>query len=222
MAVCVSVWGRVCVGCMACLRTGLRVSAQALHVRSPGLALGISALRVRECAFLRRMCAFFTHVFFWVCLHGAECRSACDTGCVHLLSVWAHMGPYSPAVGICVRPEYLVFLCVECVLEPVCDMYICVCAGSVCRPVCVCALGGCESGCMAFAGLCVTVSLCVSVWCVSVPACGVCPCVCSGMPAGLQVQDVCVSVCVILFGVCLWVVVSLGVSYIYIHIYIHI
>ena len=94
------------------------------------------------------------------------------------------------------QPEYVVFLCVERVLEPVCDMCVCVCRGHVFRPVCVCALrgGGGELGCMAFPGLCVTVSLRVSVWCVSVPACGVCPCVHLVMLAGLQVQDVCVCV----------------------------
>lgn len=63
---------------------------------------------------------------------------------------------------------------------------------------------------MAFAGLCVPVSVCqclvcvcASLWCV--PLCVL------GDVGSLQVWGV----CVIPLGVCLWVVVSLGVLYIY-------
>lgn len=114
------------------------------------------------------------------------------------------------------QPEYVVFLCTQCMLEPGC-VRACVCVWVwVCRGkrfqtyVCLCFWVGYESGCMAFAGLCVTVSLCVqcllcicaSLWCV-------CLCVLGGVDRASSLGDVCVT----LFGVCLWVVVALGGLY---------
>lgn len=55
------------------------------------------------------------------------------------------------------------------------------------------------------------VCLCISIWYLSVPACGVCSCVCLGLLAGLRFPAGGLCVCVILFGVCLWLVVDLGV-----------
>lgn len=86
--------------------------------------------------------------------------------------------------------------------------YVC---GGKCFQACVslCLWVGCKSGCMPFAGLYMTVSLCVSVWYISVPGCVL-------GAIGRLSSSGCLCVCVILFGVCLWVVVGLGVLYIHI------